>query len=151
MSIIFVDSWRVANKLRGNVSERHALLATRNGFQQIIMINSGKCSRSTFTNLYNVRSNFYKCTLLKIDERLKKRGRLFGFFVLHHGVVIRFWSSGIMDFMLFTFKYSSSYPLGGVSGVAYFINTDKQLQYNRGCYFPKQAMLPEGFLFSQFS
>ena len=25
--------------------------------------------------------------------------------------------------------------LGGVSGVAYFITIDKQLQYNRGCYF----------------
>jgi len=39
---------------------------------------------------------------------------------------------------------------GGVSGVASFITTDEQLQQSRGCYFPMQVMLPEGFPFSQF-
>jgi len=50
--------------------------------------------------------------------------------------------------MLFTFKNkSSAHALGGVSGVASFITTDKQLQQNRGVCFFVQAMLPEGFLF----
>ena len=34
--------------------------------------------------------------------------------------------------------------------MASFITTDQQLQENRGCYFPMQAMLPEGFSLSQF-
>jgi len=38
----------------------------------------------------------------------------------------------------------------GVSGVASFDITYDQLQQNRGCYFPMQDMLPEGFPFSQF-
>jgi len=39
----------------------------------------------------------------------------------------------------------------GVSVVAPSITTDEQLQENRGCYFPVQAKLPEGFPFDQFS
>jgi len=35
----------------------------------------------------------------------------------------------------------------GPSGVASFIITNEQLQQNRGCYFPMQAMLPESFPF----
>ena len=48
--------------------------------------------------------------------------------------------------MLFTFE--NGVPL---SGVASFITTDKQLQYNRDCCFLVQAMLPGGFPFHQFS
>jgi len=53
------------------------------------------------------------------------------------------------------FNHVSSYPtklyvIGGVSGVASFIATDKQLQWGRGCCFLVQAMLPEGFPFHQF-
>jgi len=33
-------------------------------------------------------------------------------------------------------KYGSAYALGVVCGVASFITTDEQLQYNRGCYLP---------------
>jgi len=51
-----------------------------------------------------------------------------------------------MDCMLLTFeKNSSAYALGGVSGKAYISTTDEQLQKNRGCFFPVQAMLPRGF------
>ena len=39
----------------------------------------------------------------------------------------------------------------GVSCVASFITTHEQLHQNRGCYFPMQALLHEGFLFSQFN
>jgi len=35
----------------------------------------------------------------------------------------------------------------GVSGVASFITTDKQLQSNRGCCFRIQTLFPEGFPF----
>ena len=40
-----------------------------------------------------------------------------------------------------------------VSSVTSFITTDKELQLNRGCCFPKQkqAMLPGGFPFHQFN
>ena len=56
-----------------------------------------------------------------------------------------------MDCMLLTFKKNSSaYALGGVSGEAYFTSTDEQLQKNRGCFFPVQAMLPRDFPFHQF-
>jgi len=50
--------------------------------------------------------------------------------VLHHCVVIFFWSSGIMEctFMLFTFENGDLLALGGISGVASFITTDEQLQ-----------------------
>jgi len=52
--------------------------------------------------------------------------------------------------MLFTFENkSSAHALGGVSVVVFFIATDEQLQYSRGCYFPMQAMLPDGFPFHQ--
>ena len=47
-------------------------------------------------------------------------------------------------------KWSSAHALGGVSGVASFISTDEQLQYNRSCCFLVQAMLPEGFPFHKF-
>ena len=54
--------------------------------------------------------------------------------VLHHCVVIFFWSSEIIDCMfVFIWKWSSGYALGGVSGVASFITTDEQLQENQGC------------------
>jgi len=43
--------------------------------------------------------------------------------VLNHCLVIIFWSYGIMDCMLFT-----SHALEGVSGVAYFVAIEKQLQ-----------------------
>jgi len=52
--------------------------------------------------------------------------------VLHHCVVIFFWSSWIMECtcMLFTFerKWSSAHALGSVSAVASFITIDEQLQ-----------------------
>jgi len=51
---------------------------------------------------------------------------------------------------MFTFE-NRAHALGGVSGVASFITTDKQLQQNRGCYFPMQALLHEGFPFSMFN
>ena len=47
--------------------------------------------------------------------------------VLHHCVVIFIWFSGIMDCMVFTFKYSAT-GLGGVSGGTSFITIDEQLQ-----------------------
>jgi len=57
-----------------------------------------------------------------------------------------------MECMLFTFENkSSAHTLGGVSDVAFFINTDEQLQSNWGCYFPIPDMLPEGFPFYQFN
>ena len=44
-------------------------------------------------------------------------------------VVIIFWSSEIIDCMLFTFENkSSTYALGGISGVASLIIIDEQLQ-----------------------
>jgi len=42
------------------------------------------------------------------------------------------------------------HALGGVSGMASFITTDKQLQLNLSCCFLVQAMLPGGFPFHQF-
>jgi len=48
---------------------------------------------------------------------------------LSHMQEIVFWSSGIMDYMLFTFE--NRVPLtryAGVSGVATFITTDEQFQ-----------------------
>jgi len=49
--------------------------------------------------------------------------------VLHHCLVIFFWSSGIMECtgMLYTFV-NGVHALGGVSGVASFITTDEQHQ-----------------------
>jgi len=49
--------------------------------------------------------------------------------VLHHCVVIFFWSSGTMECtcMLFTFE-NGVLLMRYVSGVASFISTDKQLQ-----------------------
>jgi len=38
----------------------------------------------------------------------------------------------------------------GVSGVASFITIDEQLKQNRGCYFPMQAMLLKGLVYSFF-
>ena len=55
----------------------------------------------------------------------------------------------LLDCMLFTLKKSSA--VGDLSGVESFIITDEQLQLNRGCYFPMQAMLPGGFPFSHFN
>jgi len=50
-------------------------------------------------------------------------------FCLHHCDIIFFWSSMIMNCMLFIFENkSSAHALGGVSGVASFINIDKKLQ-----------------------
>jgi len=38
-----------------------------------------------------------------------------------------------------------------VYSMVYMIYTDEQLQLNRGCYLAMHAMLPDGFLFSQFN
>jgi len=78
--------------------------------------------------------------------------RHFGLLVLHHCVVIFFWSSEIMDCMLFTFeKKSSAHALRGVSGVISFITTlMNRFKKNQSCFFPVQAMLPGGLLFHQF-
>jgi len=53
--------------------------------------------------------------------------------------------------MLFTFEKSFAHAIGerGVSGVAFFIAIDKQLQFNQGC-FHKQAMLPDNDDFPVF-
>jgi len=51
---------------------------------------------------------------------------------------------------VYVWRWSSAHALGGVSGVASFITTDEQLQWNRGCCFLLQAMLPGGFPFHQF-
>jgi len=67
--------------------------------------------------------------------------------VLHHCVDIFFWSSGIMDCMLLTFGKSSAHALLGVSGVASFITTDEQLQYNRGCFFSCRLCFLKAFSF----
>jgi len=47
-------------------------------------------------------------------------------------------------------KWSSAHAQGGVSGVASFITTDGQLQFNRDYCFLVQAMLQEGFPFHTF-
>ena len=65
--------------------------------------------------------------------------------------VILFWSSIIIECLLFTFE--NRVPImreGGVSGVASFITTDEQLQKKRGCCFPMQAVFPEKFPFTSF-
>jgi len=59
-----------------------------------------------------------------IISHYKKEHLLFIMFVLHHCVVIFFWSSGIMDCL----QLSSAHALGGVSGVAPFITTEEQFQ-----------------------
>jgi len=46
--------------------------------------------------------------------------------ILHHCVVIFFWSSGSMDCMLITFEVPMLAT--DVSGVAFLITNDKQLQ-----------------------
>ena len=49
--------------------------------------------------------------------------------VLHHCVFIFFWSSAIIECMLFTFDNKSpARALGGVGGVASFIIIDGQIQ-----------------------
>jgi len=48
-------------------------------------------------------------------------------------VVILFWSSGIMDCMMFRFE-NSTHAVGGIISVAYFITIDEQPQYNQDCY-----------------
>ena len=52
---------------------------------------------------------------------------------------------------VYILKWNSAHALWGVSGVASFITTDEQLQLNRGCSLPMQAMFPEGFPFHQFN
>jgi len=49
---------------------------------------------------------------------------------------------------IFENKNSTAHWLG-VTGVASFITIDKQLQYNRACFFSMQAMLPADCPFSQ--
>jgi len=57
---------------------------------------------------------------------------------------------GVYMYVVYIWKWSTAHVLGGVSGVALFITADEQLQYNRGCCFLVQAMLPGGFPFHQF-
>ena len=57
---------------------------------------------------------------------------------------------GVNMYVVYIWKWSSAHALGGVRGVESFITTDEQLQWNRGCCFLVQAMLPEGFPFHQF-
>ena len=67
--------------------------------------------------------------------------------VLHHCVVIFFWSSGIWS--VCCLHLSSPHELGGVSDVISFITINKQLEFNLDFYFPIQAMIPEDHPFSQ--
>ena len=58
--------------------------------------------------------------------------------VLHYCIVIYFWSSGIRDCILFTLIWKrkiSTYALGSVSYVTYFIIIYEQLQQNRRWLF----------------
>jgi len=49
--------------------------------------------------------------------------------VLHHCVVIFFWSAGIIECLFVCiWKWSFAHGLKGVSGVASFITSDEQLQ-----------------------
>jgi len=57
---------------------------------------------------------------------------------------------GVYMYVVYIWKWSSAHALGGVSDLASFITTDEQLQWNRGCCFLVQAMLPEGFPFHHF-
>jgi len=59
--------------------------------------------------------------------------------------------SGVASFITAIWKWSSAHALGGVCGVASFITADEQLQWNRGCCFLMQALLPEGFPFHQLN
>jgi len=49
---------------------------------------------------------------------------------------------GVYMYVVYIWKWSSAQALGGETGVASFITTDEQLQWNRGCCFLVQAMLP---------
>jgi len=75
--------------------------------------------------------------------------------VFHFCVGIFFWSSGIMDCMLFTFQnMSSAHALSGVSGVASFITTYEQpasIKPRLLFFHAGYAMLPAGFPLSQFN
>jgi len=68
--------------------------------------------------------------------------------VIHHCVVILFWSSGIMDCLLLFWKQISAHALA-LSVVWHLsITIDEHLQLNQGCFSPMQYMPPESFPFN---
>jgi len=59
---------------------------------------------------------------------------------LSHSVFTFFWSSEIMDCMLFTFEKGVRSCARGISGVASFLSTNDHLYYKQGCYFPPSKL-----------
>ena len=63
----------------------------------------------------------------------------------------KYWSIFFVHFVAKTVNFIQSILLTIIYCVYGGFTTDKQLQENRGCCFPMQAMLPVGFPFSQFN
>jgi len=68
--------------------------------------------------------------------------------VLHYCVVIFFWSSGIMDFKLFSFKkWSSAQALEASTMLSFFITIDEQLKAE-AAIVPYRLCSSSGYPFS---
>jgi len=111
-------------------------------------IKSGVRNMDTFevlfaAQLYECNHKFYCCNIPAMTPVDMYYWCVYVFLVLRdHGVYM---------YVVYILKWSSAHALGGVSGVASIITTDERLQWNRGCCFLVQAMLPEGFPFHQFN
>ena len=104
---------------------------------------SKKKGIAILSGLYNVKV-YYTCPWCGGCKKSPRTTSLCSHIFLVHR------DHGVYMYVVNIWTWSSAHALGGVSGVASFVNTDEQLQLNRGCCFLVKAMLPEGVPFHQF-